>query len=142
MINIKYSESCYAYFCQQKGIYFCPFLFILFTKEIYGNVFSYQAISFVKQATLNNLKWAFNFYLPTLPSLSNLLPYPHLFFHFFPSPLGGQPFYNCGWNHIESNVYLFVCSLGTWRWCQNCDINLNGTTFRSSNFYSFIQRSY
>lgn len=48
-------------------------------------------------------------------------------FPFPSSPIGCKPFNNCGWNHIESNVFLFLYSLGTWRWCQNCYINLNGT---------------
>ena len=45
----------------------------------------------------------------------------------FLSSIGCKPFNNYGWNHIESSVYLFLCSVGTWRWCQNCYINLNGT---------------
>lgn len=54
----------------------------------------------------------------------------HTLISFFPClspPLGCEPFYNCSWNHIKPSVYLFVGSLGTWRWCQNCYINLNGT---------------
>lgn len=46
-------------------------------------------------------------------------------FLFFSSPFGSLLI--TGWNHIESNVYLFLCSVGTWRWCQNSYINLNGT---------------